>query len=343
MRCHYCEYNTRIVKTREISGGYSITRTRECDGPKAHRFNTKETGPPGHDLASVVVRQSGSGQLGEALFDVDRLFRDISNGVLDRLTEVQIGEVTGDVVAALERAGGFATTFSERERSAFPDAAGWIWDHQIAEEVELQIQRRNELAVIVYALSTRGRQNRTGRNGWQNAGEVIAWVRDRHPTLDLAATTYLQHTEEQVWRHPGARSPVPTMLVKRSRAEAIRGTQIRFDRQRFLRSIRLAVVGRFEETKRELKVDQIAEWVLWGLAGHDIVLSSQLAIGVLDCLRRMDDIAYLRWAAHVKGFESVAEFAAEANGLLEYPSPRLVLRGTIQRGREAAVPPGPVR
>ena len=59
----------------------------------------------------------------------------------------------------------------------------------------------------------------------------------------------------------------------------------------------------------------IGEWVLWGLAGQDEIASTQLAVGVLDCLRRVDDIAYLRWACVAKNIDSVTVFRDEARGL----------------------------
>ena len=54
------------------------------------------------------------------------------------------------------------------------------------------------------------------------------------------------------------------------------------------------------------------------------VLSAQLSAGVTSTLRRVDDIAYLRWATVAKNFQSVREIADEAHDLVVRPSPRLV-------------------
>ncbi|GAB3347432.1 hypothetical protein GCM10027300_08440 [Modestobacter lapidis] len=43
----------------------------------------------------------------------------------------------------------------------------------------------------------------------------------------------------------------------------------------------------------------------------------------MECLRRVDDIAYLRWMAISKSIDSVGDFRAEALALLTHPSPRL--------------------
>ncbi|WAL49926.1 hypothetical protein [Rhodococcus pyridinivorans] len=95
---------------------------------------------------------------------------------------------------------------------------------------------------------------------------------------------------------------------------------VEFDLNRLLKSIRLALLGR---GKPRGTVEAIAWWVLTDLAGQERVHSAQLAIGVLDCLRRIDDIAYLRWAAHVKAFPQVRNFKNEALGLINHPSDRL--------------------
>lgn len=57
--------------------------------------------------------------------------------------------------------------------------------------------------------------------------------------------------------------------------------------------------------------------------GQRVVLTEQLAASVLECLRRVDDIAYLRWASIAKRMNSVRDFRDEALGLIEQPSPQL--------------------
>ncbi|WP_156153158.1 hypothetical protein [Microbacterium oxydans] len=253
---------------------------------------------------------------------------------MSRLSMTEVSEVVEDTMAALERAGSFHPLNPDEELTQ-RRAVGWLWDHQIAEQVEQQLRKRDRMAVVLYALSTRGRRDRRGREGWSDAHQVLAWLADRYPTLPEMPTVAVAGLQGQVWRHPGAAAPLPRRVLKRSRTEKPRGRERPFDYDQFKRSIRLAIVGRFPEPERDRQVDLIAEWVMWGFVGQDVILTSQLASAVLDCLRRVDDVAYLRWASLVKAIESVSEFAHEARGLVLYPSPPLHLEGAIRVGREA--------
>lgn len=94
----------------------------------------------------------------------------------------------------------------------------------------------------------------------------------------------------------------------------------RFDLDQFEGSIRKAMMGRPDS---EAKSKAVARWVLQSIGGQPIVLTTQLAAGVLQCLRRVDDIAYLRWATVAKSFDNVTVFAEEAMALLTDPSPKL--------------------
>lgn len=98
--------------------------------------------------------------------------------------------------------------------------------------------------------------------------------------------------------------------------------------EQFVASVRHALFGR---DKADETSACVAQWVLWGLAGQDQVHSSQLAIGVLDTLRRVDHIAYLRWASTAKSIDSVTLFRDEARGLLTNPSVPLVFDEKLSR------------
>ena len=65
--------------------------------------------------------------------------------------------------------------------------------------------------------------------------------------------------------------------------------------------------------------------MLWGLEGQKAGALLQLGSGVLECLRRVDDIAYLRWATHHKHLGSLNAFVNEAWGR---PSTRLLAYGS---------------
>jgi transcriptional regulator NrdR family protein len=336
MRCLYCGSDTRIVKSREISDGYAVSRTRACDGPLAHRFTTREGSPTGQDINRLAVRQSGSGELSASLFDIERLIRDVEIGVLGRLTSAQVRDVVDDTVATLERRSDHHEITDRGEQARFPTATAWVSDRDVASEIERQLQTRNRMSMVLYALSTEGRRDRPGRDGWADAGDVLRGLGVRFKHLDVSAPPRIDTSERpQRWSYPGVAAPRPDRLVKRSRGDELRQKESRFNHEQFKRSIRHALAGRFDPEAREQKVDLIAEWTLWGLAGQEVIFTSQLALGVLDCLRRIDDVAYLRWVAILKGIESVSEFAAEARGLVTYPSPRLKLVGPGVPGRPA--------
>ena len=100
----------------------------------------------------------------------------------------------------------------------------------------------------------------------------------------------------------------------------------RFDLDLFEGSIRKAMMGRPDA---EAKSKWVARWVLQSIGGQPTILTTQLAAGVLQCLRRVDDIAYLRWATVAKSFDNVTLFADEAMALLTDPSPRLEFSDSV--------------
>lgn len=340
MRCYVCDSDTRIIKTRESAGGYGIFRTRECLGTKHHKFKTTETAPGGHATNQLAVRRSGDKKLGEALFEPDRLERDVAIGVIKRISPSQVQETVDDAVATIARRESYEPLDLE-ERARFPRAEGWVWDHEITTAVEDQLEKRDRMAVVLYALSIRGRRDRDGRDGWSGAEQVLDWIAKRYPYMTLQSSRPGTVLPAQVWQHPGVHAPRPQWLIKRSYGPNVRERNRQFDHEQFKRSIRRSLVGRFEINERDEHVDLISEWVLWGLAGQQVVHTSQLAMGVMDCLRRVDDIAYLRWTSIAKSIESVTEFASEALGLLAYPSPRLILNPSEDWGRPSPQPPSP--
>lgn len=88
---------------------------------------------------------------------------------------------------------------------------------------------------------------------------------------------------------------------------------------KFLAAVRGALGGR---RMGDDEARNVCDWVLWDLVGQEVVLSSQLGAGVAQCLRRLDDIAYLRWVIVAKELR-VTGIHREAVGLIEHPSPAL--------------------
>lgn len=106
---------------------------------------------------------------------------------------------------------------------------------------------------------------------------------------------------------------------------------VSFVPRQFVRSIELALQGRrpvrhpadpSRNPRREL-AQLIAAWVLRDLEGQAAISADQLGVTALRTLRRVDDIAYLRYAVKRKRMTRVTDFVIEALGLVSHPSRRL--------------------
>lgn len=105
---------------------------------------------------------------------------------------------------------------------------------------------------------------------------------------------------------------VPLLVVKRA------GEQVPFDRSKVESGIRAAAKG------RPLDDRQVAEVALavedeCRLLGSP-VSTEQVGLAVLERLRDLDQVAYLRFASVYKGFEDPADFSREV-GLLRKANP----------------------
>lgn len=327
MLCVVCGLNTRVVKTREISGGREISRRRECEASPPHFFVTNERSP-GVSLDTVRVRQSGNNELHPNSFDRERVHEDVAKAVLKRLSEREVADTVDEVAASLERRLPTLVNAFRESDNLDPLTGGWIWDGDVTSTVEDQLARRDRMAAVLYALVVRGRRDRKGRLGWKSAKDVLEWLPLRFAHIDTRVATP-RATPTQEW-YPPSSAPRPERVVKRVEDQGRGNPSPDYDHGRFLRSIEKALEGRLSaRTTAEARMavgrqsELIAQWVLWGLVGQNVVLTSQLSVGVMDALRRTDDVAYLRWACMAKRMVSVRDFAAEVRALIEQPSPRL--------------------
>ncbi|WP_336853871.1 hypothetical protein [Sinomonas albida] len=348
--------------------GHRVERTRRCLENPEHRFRTYEEAQP-LKMEAIAVRQSGSNKLAGA-FEFPRLVRDIEDAVLQMggpESALIADRVAHQTVYWLERKlDRLMKGLSLGERRDFPLLAGWIYDHHISDQVEIELGRTKlPLARVLYALSIRGRDDREGRHGWRTAKDVLNWLYDHHPRLKKSFPLEVA-VPEDAW-YPTSEAPLPKYVIKKGQrivvpAESKAGSTSsklrsarskasgdhpesagnpghalphalewtndsrllrRFDLDQFVGSIRKAMMGRANSDDLSKLV---AQRVLHDLGGQPIVLTSQLAAGVLDCLRRTDDIAYLRWVSIAKSFDNVPVFEEEARALVSSPSRRLVFR-----------------
>lgn len=110
--------------------------------------------------------------------------------------------------------------------------------------------------------------------------------------------------------------PLPLLVVKRS------GSVEAFDRDKLARGIASAVAGRPIDGEA---VDVIAEEIEDRMrAEGPEVTTEMVGLAVLEHLKGLDAVAYLRFASVYKGFEDLADFEREV-GLLQKttaPKPR---------------------
>ena len=109
----------------------------------------------------------------------------------------------------------------------------------------------------------------------------------------------------------------PLVVVKRS------GARVAFDRERVIAGMRAAAKGRPVLADQldgvALDVEDVVR-----LAGPEVT-SAQIGLAVLDALRDVDEVTYLRFASVYKNFDAAADFQRElgllAKGTEPKPSP----------------------
>ena len=107
---------------------------------------------------------------------------------------------------------------------------------------------------------------------------------------------------------------IPLTVRKRS------GATEPFDRAKLARGIAQAVAGRAVAAEAvEAVADDLAEWA--ETQGPEIG-SDALGVAVLERLRALDPVSYLRFASVYKGFDDLADFEAEVVELQKTTAPK---------------------
>ena len=111
------------------------------------------------------------------------------------------------------------------------------------------------------------------------------------------------------------------MVAKRS------GVTEPFNREKIVRGVQRACQGRpVNEDKLAILAQQVEEQIrARGLAE---VPSHEVGLAILEPLRELDEVAYLRFASVYRGFESLADFEDEIAALRQAARPE-------RQGREA--------
>ena len=107
---------------------------------------------------------------------------------------------------------------------------------------------------------------------------------------------------------------VPLVVVKRS------GRREPFERAKVTEGVRAAAKNRpvSAEAMEELAAE-VEEEVR--LIGHEVTYQ-QVGLAVLDRLRALDEVAYLRFASVYKGFSGATDFEREAGLLMKETEPK---------------------
>lgn len=110
--------------------------------------------------------------------------------------------------------------------------------------------------------------------------------------------------------------PIPLTVRKRS------GGTEPFSRDKLARGIAQAVAGRAVAAEAvDALASDLAEWA--ESQGPEIT-SDALGVAVLERLRALDPVSYLRFASVYKGFEDLADFEAEVVALQKTTDPKPV-------------------
>lgn len=338
MLCPMCGSRTKVVDTTQLSKGRLTRRKVQCLASEHHRFDTEEERVGWRLERDVHIRHSGDDKVQLEPFQPSRLLREVKEAVIGRITHDQIEDAVQAAISRLKQdVVPSALPLEGAEYEKLIKATGrsgpiaWIYDYQVREAVELELRKTNRIAHILYSMAFIGRPMK-GKAGWRQAEDFVDWLfaTDVYPDLNEIYPERLQQPFHLRWR-PKPPETVPVRVIKREgRSGAISqsggsGGTVDFLESRFLQSIRYAMLGR---PNAKTHSQWVSWWVLHELVGQHTVHSSQLAVGVLNCLRRVDDIAYLRWAIQLKDFHAVRDIKAEALGLIAHPSDRIVFSET---------------
>lgn len=339
LQCPTCrssgiDSGTEVSYTRTSTDHTRITRQRRCLTNPEHLFHTDER-LRAMSMERLWVRRTGSQRLSP--FSLARLARELQRDTLGILGADDVRKVVEDVERSLsERLEALASplTAQEVEENQTETGAASIDDVEIVVEVEKRLSREEKLrtAHVTYSLGQRGQlsvqRQRPGFEGFKTASDFLEWLclPENYPNLKRIPSESKQGPEEAWWPSIQIR---PAVVVKKN------GERRDFSFEQFKKSIGNAMLGRPHWNNNH---GLVAEFVLTQLAGQRQVDSTQLSAGVTSTLRRVDDIAYLRWATVSKRLSSVSHIADEAEDLLRTPSPRLIFDQQYMLRHDLAIP-----
>jgi transcriptional repressor NrdR len=107
---------------------------------------------------------------------------------------------------------------------------------------------------------------------------------------------------------------IPLVVVKRS------GDRVPFERSKIIEGMAAAAKGRpIDDSTIAAAASDIEDELR--LSGPDVP-SERVGVAVLECLRELDQVAYVRFASVYKGFEDPADFQREITLLMKATEPK---------------------
>lgn len=232
--------------------------------------------------------------------------------------------VSGEVELAEANLDEIVNNNAGRLGDVLPSVTYLVEDEAIVRQVDHEMNLHEKLRVerVQYSLVFRGRTDVPGRDGWREASDALEWLEAEY---DLGAHTVVPaaRAEAMKWE---LSFPLrtPEFVVKNHERP-----QARFVLRQFTQTLDKVLFGRHDAAR---KTAGVASWVMNDLAGQRVVTSNQLAASALNCLRKVDDIAYLRAATNLKRLAQVSAIAVEARSLITHPSAPIKFAGTIPTG-----------
>ncbi|HEX9712766.1 MAG TPA: transcriptional regulator NrdR [Actinomycetota bacterium] len=107
---------------------------------------------------------------------------------------------------------------------------------------------------------------------------------------------------------------VPLVVVKRS------GERAPFNRQKLIAGLAKACVNRPVSAETVERVADEIEQAIRG-SGGSVVSTQEIGLAILDRLRDLDEVAYLRFASVYKDFQELSDFEREVGQLLQKKTP----------------------
>ncbi len=173
--------------------------------------------------------------------------------------------------------------------AANPD--GVVSSADIARLVLEHLKEFDEVTHVRYALAQVGRRDSAlNPHGWSDANDFRSWLITEYPELKhLRPPTRIS----EVVKRDGRREP--------------------YEKRKVARSVGMASKGRrtSEKSVRDL-ADQVADEVENDLRDQAIVTTAQIAGQIMFRLRKLDQIAAIRYASTAKQFTAVADYETEA-------------------------------